>query len=333
VRTIIIAEAGVNHNGSIDMAKKLIDGASLAGADFVKFQTFKADELVVKGASKAKYQMIDGVAGEDQHSMLKRLELSFDAFSELKDYADLKGVKFLSTAFDQDSATFLRNIGQSIYKIPSGEITNIPLLRHIASFQSEVILSTGMSDLADIACAIRVLEDSGLKRSMITLLHCTSAYPTPVDEVNLRVMQTMRDAFGVRIGYSDHTEGCEVALAAVALGATVVEKHFTLDKGLPGPDHLASLEVNELRDMIRAIRIVENALGSSLKHVTTSEKINQQVARKSLVAKCRINTGDEFTELNVTTKRPENGIPAAFYDFIIGKRAIRDFLKDDLLEM
>ena len=284
---LIIAEAGVNHNGDIKIAKELIDIASSGGADIIKFQSFTADRLVTKTAEKAEYQKITTNKNESQRNMLKKLELSKNDHFELINYSDEKGIEFLSSPFDEENATFLNELGLKRFKIPSGEITNLPYLRHISKFQKPTILSSGMSNLEEIEDAISVLELSGLKKDLITILHCTSQYPAPYKDVNLRAMNTIADSFNVAVGYSDHTEGIEVALAAVSLGAKIIEKHITIDKGMEGPDHSASLEPTELKNMIRAIRNIEISLGTPNKFVTDSEKRNREIVRKSIVAKKR----------------------------------------------
>jgi N,N'-diacetyllegionaminate synthase len=325
----IIAEAGVNHNGEINLAKKLIDVAIEARADAVKFQTFKADEVISSFAPMAEYQKKNLGKEETQLEMVKELELSFEDFVELKKYCDEKGIMFLSTPFDIQSARFLKDLDLEIFKIPSGEITNYPLLREIGSYKKKVILSTGMADLGDIEDAIDVLLEFGTKREDITLLHCNTEYPTPMEDVNLRAIITLREAFKVNVGYSDHTLGIEIPIAAVALGATVIEKHFTLDKNLPGPDHKASLEPYELKAMVKAIRNIEKALGTGIKKPSKSEIKNINIARKSIVAKRNIKKGEIFTDENITTKRPGTGISPMKWNEVIGKRASRDFRKDE----
>lgn len=331
-RILIIAEAGVNHNGDIALAKRLIDVAAEAGADLVKFQTFSADRLATKHARKADYQNAATGNAETQYEMLSRLELSPQMHSELIAYCDSRKIGFFSTGFDVESVDFLVGLGMSFFKIPSGEITNLPFLRHIGQFGKSVILSTGMSTLGDIEAAIDVLEKAGTPRSLITVLHCTTDYPTPMAEVNLQAMQTIKTAFGVEVGYSDHTAGIEVSIAAAALGASVIEKHFTLDKNLPGPDHKASLEPEELKAMVSAIRNIEMAMGDGVKRLTASEARNKPVARKSLVASKAIKAGELFTPENITTKRPGTGISPMSWDAIIGCKAARDFAVDELIE-
>lgn len=322
---IIIAEAGVNHNGSLSLAKKLIDVAADAGADLVKFQTFSADRLVTRQAKKADYQTEATGNVETQHQMLSRLELSGSMHHELIAHCATREIGFFSTGFDIESVNFLMSLGIKYFKIASGEITNLPYLRHIGQFSKSVIISTGMATLGDIEAAIDVLEQAGTPRSLITVLHCTTEYPTPMDEVNLRAMQSIQAAFGVKIGYSDHTAGIEVSIAAAALGATVIEKHFTLDKNLPGPDHKASLEPDELKAMVNGIRNIETALGDGIKRLTPSELVNKQVARKSIVASKKIHKGDTFSHKNITCKRPGEGMSPMQIDDVIGSKAKKNF--------
>ena len=307
-RTLIIAEAGVNHNGDLGLARQLIDAAAAAGADLVKFQTFNASRQVTRLAKKADYQTqkIDGK--ESQHDMLQRLELTEGMHHELKAHCAARNIGFFSTGFDIESIDLLLGLGQDHFKIPSGEITNLPYLRHVGKLGKNTILSTGMATLGDIEAAIYVIEQAGTARDQITVLHCTTEYPTPMNEVNLRAMQSIHAAFGVAVGYSDHTPGIEVSIAAVAMGATVIEKHFTLDRNLPGPDHKASLEPEELKAMVAAIRNIEVALGDGIKRLTPSEARNKPVSRKSLVASQAIKAGEVFTPQNITTKRPGTGI-------------------------
>ena len=335
MHTIIIAEAGVNHNGSLDMAKQLIEAAANAGVDFVKFQTFKADLLVSKSAKKAEYQKNNLNDGDDyQYTMLKKLELNERMHFELIAHCNLHGIRFLSTGFDKDSIDFLDRLNIPFYKIPSGEITNKPYLQQIASKGRPVIVSTGMANMEEVKAATSVLEKNGIPKKQITVLHCNTEYPTPMDDVNLKAMWHIRDELGVPFGYSDHTQGIEVPIAAVALGATVIEKHFTLDKSLPGPDHKASLEPNELKEMVRAIRNIEKAIsGSGKKEPSLSELKNKNVARKSIVASIQIKKGETFATENITVKRPGNGISPMKWDEIIGKVAKRDFDKDELIEL
>ena len=328
----IIGEAGVNHNGDIEMAKRLIDAAAEAGVDIVKFQTFKASDLVTAHATKADYQSKNTGENKDQLSMLQSLELSAEDHIVLLKYCKLKNIQFLSTAFDLDSIQLLKKLQLKIGKIPSGEITNLPYLRNIARTFPEIILSTGMSTMDEVEKAIAVIVQEGIQKENITVLHCNTEYPTPMQDVNLRAMKKMGDSLGVSFGYSDHTQGIEVAIAAVALGAIVIEKHFTLDKNLPGPDHKASLEPHELIDLVKSIRNIELALGSENKQVTPSEKKNILIARKSIVAKKYINVGEILTEENLSTKRPGSGINPMQWDNLIGTKAIREFQADELIE-
>ena len=333
-RVFVIAEAGVNHNGQLELAKQLVDVAVEAGADAVKFQTFIPEEVVSTRAPKAAYQLQTTDPEESQLEMIRRLTLPFEAFQALKEYCQQRGILFLSTPFDIPSARFLyRELQLPIIKIPSGEIINYPLLREIGSYKAKVILSTGMADLGEIEDALDVLMANGTKREDITVLHCNTEYPTPMEDVNLRAMVTIRNAFQVAVGYSDHTEGIEVPIAAVALGATVIEKHFTLDRTLPGPDHKASLEPAELQAMITAIRNIEKALGSGIKKPSASEVKNIPVARKSIVARRSIRAGEILSEENLTTKRPGTGISPMRWQEIIGKPAPRDFAADELIEL
>ena len=327
----IIAEAGVNHNGDIRLAKKLIDAAAESKADAVKFQTFIGEKIISRGTDKANYQKKTTDASESQLDMIKKLELSFDDFRELKSYCERKGILFLSTPFDIDSARFLNEIGMEIFKIPSGEITNYPLLKIIGQFQKKVIMSTGMSESAEIERAMDVLKECGTED--ISLLHCNTQYPTPMEDVNLRAMLQLKNKFHVPVGYSDHTLGIEVPAAAAALGAAIIEKHFTLDKNMEGPDHKASLEPEELAKMVESIRNVETALGDGEKKVTDSEKENIYVARKSIVAAAPIKQGDIFTEENITVKRPGTGISPMRWNEILGQTADRDFEADELIEL
>jgi len=330
---LIIAEAGVNHNGDLGLAKQLIDVAAEAGADLVKFQTFKADRLATRVAEKADYQILTTDGKESQHEMLSRLELTEDMHRELIAHCLTRNIGFFSTGFDMESIDLLLRLGQDHFKIPSGEITNLPYLRHIGKLGRSVILSTGMATLGDIEAAIDVLEQAGTARAQMTVLHCTTEYPTPMNEVNLCAMQSIHAAFGVAVGYSDHTAGIEVAIAAVAMGATVIEKHFTIDRNLPGPDHQASLEPAELKAMVAAVRNIEDALGDGIKRLTPSEARNKPVARKSLVASQAIKTGDAFSAQNITTKRPGTGISPMRWDEMMGRVATRDFEADELIEI
>jgi len=330
-KTFIIAEAGVNHNGSLELAKRLVDVAVDAGADAVKFQTFKADKLVSRGAQKAEYQKQTTSAEESQYEMIKKLELDENAHRDLIRYCDQKQIMFLSTPFDHDSIDLLNSFGMPIFKIPSGEITNLPYLRHVGRLGKEVILSTGMADLGEIEDALDVLMQAGVPKEKITVLHATTEYPCPIEEVNLRAMQTIRAAFGVKVGYSDHTQGIEVPIAAVAMGACVIEKHFTLDRTMDGPDHKASLEPAELKAMVQAIRNIGQALGDGIKKPSESEAKNMSVARKSLVAARPIKIGEMFSEDNITIKRPGNGLNPMRWDEMMGQVARKDYQEDDLL--
>ncbi len=335
MHTLIIAEAGVNHNGSIELAKKLIEAAALAGADFIKFQTFKASNLVSKSAKKAEYQKNNIGDGDDsQLTMLKKLEMSETMHHELVAHCKKCGIQFLSTGFDKESIDFLDSIGIPFFKIPSGEITNKPYLKHIAQKGKPIILSTGMAELDEINDALAVLIENGIPKEQITVLHCNTEYPTPMEDVNLKAMWHIHDELEVEIGYSDHTNGIEVPIAAVALGATVIEKHFTLDHNLPGPDHKASLEPDELKAMVKAIRNIEKAIsGSGKKEPSPSEIKNKDIARKSIVTACTIKRGEVFTESNLTVKRPGNGISPMHWNEVIGLKAIRDFSEDELIEL
>lgn len=329
--TFIIAEAGVNHNGSLELAKKLIDVASEAGADAVKFQTFQAKNLVSKNAQKAEYQKQTTDQNESQFEMIKKLELSEAMHYELIAYCQQKNIMFLSTPFDHDSIELLNKLGLEVFKIPSGEITNLPYLRHIGSLNKQVILSTGMANLGEIEAALNVLTQAGTAKEKITVLHANTEYPTPMQDVNLKAMQTIGQAFDIAVGYSDHTLGIEVDVAAVALGASVIEKHFTLDKTMEGPDHKASLEPDELKAMVSAIRNIEQALGSSIKQPSPSESKNKPIARKSLVAKTAIKQGETFNAENLCIKRPGHGISPMRWDEIIGTKAQRDYAEDELI--
>lgn len=332
--TIIIAEAGVNHNGSLELAKQLVDRAVEAGADYIKFQTFKAANLVTKSAQQADYQMRNVGGGDSsQYQMLKRLELSREEHLELIGYCQQRGIHFFSTAFDFDSIEFLDSLHLNLWKIPSGEITNYPYITQIAQKQGDVILSTGMSTAEDIQNAVGVLLKFGKTKDQITILHCNTEYPTPFEDVNLLAMQSIAKQFGTKVGYSDHTRGIEVPIAAVALGATVIEKHFTLDRNMPGPDHKASLEPDELKAMVSAIRNIEKALGSAEKKVTDSERKNIAIARKSIVAAKDIRKGELLTEENITVKRPGTGISPMRWEEVLGTVAVRDFKEDELIEL
>lgn len=330
-KVFIIAEAGVNHNGNMNIAKKLIDAASEAGADAVKFQTFKAENLVCKNAEKAAYQLETTDKSESQYDMLRKLELTREQHIELIEYCKTRHIMFLSTPFDIESLSMLVELGVSMIKIPSGEITNLPYLWAVAKQKKKVILSTGMSDLEEVKDAVKALRDNGTED--IVVLHCNTQYPTPMEDVNLKAMVTMKDELEIPIGYSDHTQGIEVPIAAVAMGATVIEKHFTLDKSMDGPDHKASLEPNELKCMVRSIRNIEKALGSDKKEVTASEVQNRDVVRKSIVAVCKIQQGEFFSEHNLTTKRPGTGVNPMRWDEIIGQVATRDYEQDEMIDL
>jgi len=331
VSVFIIAEAGVNHNGSIELAFKLVDAAVEAGADAVKFQTFKSESLVSKNAQKAEYQKKITDSSETQLEMLKKLELNFDEFKKLNDYCQEEGIMFLSTPFDHFSIDLLCELDLKFFKIPSGEITNLPYLRHIGSLAKQVILSTGMSSLKEVGDALAILINSGTSKENITVLHANTMYPTPMEDVNLNAMQSIRKEFDVAVGYSDHTIGIEVDIAAVALGASIIEKHFTLDKSMIGPDHKASLEPKELKSMVLAIRNIEKALGKDLKILTPSEQANKNIVRKSITAKCFIKKGERLTENNLTVKRPGTGINPMKWDMIIGTLAMVDYQPDELI--
>lgn len=330
-RVFVIAEAGVNHNGDMKIAKQLIDAASVAGADAVKFQTFKTKKLVCKTAQKAEYQLETTDKSESQYDMLKKLELTERMHNELIEYCNKKKIMFLSTPFDLESIKLLSKLGMQIFKIPSGEITNLPYLREIARQQKKVILSTGMSSMEEVKAAVVVLKENGAED--ITLLHCNTQYPTPVQDVNLLAMVKMREELGVPVGYSDHTQGTEIPIAAAALGAAVIEKHFTLDKNMEGPDHKASLEPYELKQMVEGIRKIELAMGNGIKQASESEKINIKTVRKSIVAVQKIKKGEKYTEANLTTKRPGNGITPMRWDEIIGRTADRDYEADEMIQL
>lgn len=334
MKTLIIAEAGVNHNGNLETAKKLIDVAVEAGVDYVKFQTFKASHLVTKNAKRAEYQDKNTKDGDSQYEMLKKLELSEEMHRKLIEYCGIRGVKFLSTGFDLESLEFLDKLGIPLFKIPSGEITNLPYLRKIASFKKPVVMSTGMADMKEVKEAFQVLLSEGLKKENITIVHCNTEYPTPMEDVNLKAMNTIGDELGVKIGYSDHTLGIEVPIAAVALGARVIEKHFTLDRNLPGPDHRASLESKELKSMVHAIRNIEKAIsGSGIKEPSKSELKNKDVARKSIIASQSIIKGEKFTKDNLSIKRPGNGLNPMLWDEVLGQSANRNFEEDEFIEL
>ena len=331
MKTFIIAEAGVNHNGNLDLAKKLIDVALEAGADAVKFQTFKAETLVSQNAQKAEYQKQTTDKTESQFDMIKKLELDINAHKELIAYCKQKEIMFLSTPFDLDSISLLNDFGLEIFKIPSGEITNLPYLKAIGKLNKKVILSTGMTDIGEIEDALDILIFSGTKKENITILHTNTEYPTPMEDVNLKAMQTIAKTFNISVGYSDHTLGIEVPIAAVAMGATVIEKHFTLDKKMEGPDHKASLEPDELKAMVKAIRDIEKALGNGIKKTSNSELKNTVIARKSIVASKFIREGETLTEDNITVKRPGSGISPMRWDEVVGIIAQKDYKKDDMI--
>jgi N,N'-diacetyllegionaminate synthase len=331
VSVFIIAEAGVNHNGSLKLAKDLIDAAALSGADAVKFQTFKAEKIVSKSAEKAEYQKKTTDALESQFDMIKKLELDLDVHKELIIYCQEKKITFLSTPFDHESIDLLNNLGLQIFKIPSGEITNLPYLRHIGSLEKKIVLSSGMSNLEEVRDALNILIDAGTSKDNITVLHANTMYPTPMEDVNLNAMLTIQKEFSVAVGYSDHTLGIEVGIAAVAMGASCIEKHFTLDTTMDGPDHKASLEPEELKEMVEAIRNIEKALGSSEKKSSPSESVNIDVVRKSIVAKKNINKGDILDENNLCVKRPGNGVSPMKWDKVIGTISSKDHNADELI--
>ncbi|MBW7572353.1 N-acetylneuraminate synthase [Caproiciproducens faecalis] len=328
-KILIVAEAGVNHNGRMDLAYRLIDAAAEAGADYVKFQTWKSEAIISKYAQKAEYQKESTGAEESMLDMVKKLELSFENFRRLKEHCDAAGVGFLSTPFDVESARFLSSLGMKIMKVPSGEITNLPLLETIAGLPGSVLLSTGMSEVWEIREAVSVLQKDMEKD--ITVLHCNTQYPTPLSDVNLRVMRTLKEQLGLPVGLSDHSQGIEVPVAAAALGAQVIEKHFTLSRGMKGPDHRASIEPDELCRMVRYIRNIEQAMGSGEKHVTDSERENRSLVRKSIVASQKILKGEVFTPENITAKRPGAGISPMRWNEVLGAAAIRDFEEDELI--
>lgn len=331
-KTIIIAEAGVNHNGSIELAKKLVDAAAEAGADYVKFQTFKANKIASKQAQKAAYQKQSTDVSESQLDMLKRLELDENAHLELIAYCKEKNIAFLSTAFDFESIELLQKLGITLGKIPSGELTNLPFLRKMAKAFPEIILSTGMANMNEVKATINALFEAGTKKENLTILHCNTEYPTPFQDVNLKAMLTIEKELNVPIGYSDHTLGIEISIAAVAMGAKVIEKHFTLDRTMEGPDHKASLEPSELKTMIASIRNIELALsGNGDKLTSNSEQKNKEIARKSIVAGKKIVIGEVLTEENMAVKRPGNGISPMLWDSIIGRKAPKNFEEDELI--
>lgn len=334
MKTLIIAEAGVNHNGDMALAKELIAAAAQAGADLVKFQTFIAANIISRHAPKAEYQKGATDPQESQQEMVRKLELTRDNHVELIEECRKQGIGFFSTSFDMESIDLLEELGGSdIVKVPSGELTNLPYLRYLTRNRQHVLLSTGMANLGEIEAAITVMEQAGISRDHITVLHCTTEYPTPMSDVNLLAMSNIGKAFGVNVGYSDHTPGIEVPIAAVALGATVIEKHFTLDRNLPGPDHRASLEPNELKTMVQGIRNIEKALGDGIKRPSPSELKNKPIARKSIVAVRPIKAGEAFSEENITAKRPGTGISPMCWDDVIGRTANRDFSEDELIEL
>jgi len=330
-KVFIIAEAGVNHNGSIDLAKKLVDAASKAGADAVKFQSFKTKNMVTKNAIRAKYQDINTGNRDSQFDMLKKLELNKEKHVELIEYCKSKNIIFLSSPFDHESIDLLDSLHLKIFKIPSGEITNLPYLRHLGKLNKKVILSTGMSNIEEIENALNILTQSGTKKNNITVLHANSEYPTPIEDVNLRAMLTIGNKFDISYGYSDHTRGIEISIAAVAMGAKCIEKHITLDKNMKGPDHKASVEPDKFSDMVNAIRDVEKALGSDIKQPSESESSNIEIVRKSIVAKMPIKKGDVFSQKNLTTKRPGKGISPMKWDEIIGTKAKKDYKEEELI--
>ena len=330
MKTLIIAEAGVNHNGNFELAKQLVDKAVEGGADIVKFQTCKAENVISRYADKAEYQKVTTGEADSQLEMVRKLMLTYEEYGKLKEYCDEKGIEFLSTAFDLPSVDYLHSIGMRRWKIPSGEITNLPLLIKIAKLGEPIIMSTGMSELSEVGDAIKVLKENGAGE--ITILHCTTEYPAPYEDVNLKAIDTMKETFGLPVGYSDHTKGLEIPVAAVARGACVIEKHFTLDRNMEGPDHKASIEPDELKQMVDMIRHVEVAIGDGIKKVSPSELKNQDIARKSIIAKTAIKAGDVFTEENITTKRPGSGInPMKWFD-LLGKTAKHDYQEDYLIE-
>lgn len=332
-RTVIIAEAGVNHNGSMEIAKEMVEVAANSGADYVKFQTFNSEDLMIKGATKADYQKKSSFDEESQYSMIKKLELDYHNHFDLKEHCNLNNIKFLSTPFDISSIDLLQRLDLDFYKIPSGEITNLPYLRYISLKGKPIIMSTGMASLEEIKNALNVFEDNGLTKDNIYVLHCNTEYPTPFEDVNLFAMVTIKDELNVKIGYSDHTSGIEVSLAAVAMGASIIEKHFTLDRSLPGPDHAASLEPDELANMVKSIRNIEESLGNGVKKPSMSESKNIPIARKSIVAKKYIKKGERLTKYNITAKRPGTGISPMKWDEVIGRKAKYNFNVDDFIKI
>lgn len=331
MRTLIIAEAGVNHNGRLDLALKMVDEAKRAGADIVKFQTAIPERVISRYADKAEYQKETTGNEESQLEMCRRIHLKLSDYDIIKEYCEEVGIEFLSTPFDLESIDYLEKLGMKLWKIPSGEITNLPYLIKIAKTGKPVIMSTGMAELKEVEEAVNVLKEGGAGE--ITLLHCTTEYPAPFDSINLKAMNTLREKFGTKVGYSDHTTGIEVVVAAVSLGATVIEKHFTLNRNLEGPDHKASLEPEELEVMVNKIRIIEKALGDGIKRAAEAEKKNIAIARKSIVAAKDIKKGEILSENNITTKRPGNGISPMQWFEVLGTEAIRDFGEDELIEV
>jgi N-acetylneuraminate synthase len=331
--TLVIAEAGVNHNGSIELAFELIDAASDAGVDVVKFQTFNAENLVTQSAAKADYQLGTTDVQETQFEMLKKLELSYDMHLKLISRCKEKGIRFSSTGFDSSSVDALIELGVDFIKVPSGEITNLPHLRHVGSKGLPIILSTGMCTMQEVASALEILEKAGARKADVTVLHCNTEYPTPMEDVNLRAMLSMEKELGVKVGYSDHTLGIEVPIAAVALGAIVIEKHFTLDRTMEGPDHAASLEPDELKQMVKGIRNIEKAVGDGQKTPSKSERDNIGIVRKSIVASKYIKAGEKFTEENLAVKRPGTGISPLIWDELLGLEANKDFQADELISI
>ncbi|WP_319381920.1 N-acetylneuraminate synthase [Thiomicrorhabdus sp.] len=332
MKVFIIAEAGVNHNGDLQQALALVDAAVAAGADAVKFQTFDTDEVVTESARQAKYQRENSGTAETQYAMLKRLELPAKAHVTLMDYCHAKGIEFMSTPFDGNSIDLLHNLGMKRWKIPSGELLSVPYLRHIARFNQPTILSTGMGDLEEVAFAVHTLLEGGLEKSNLTILHANTAYPTPYKDVNLKAMLTLKETFEVKVGLSDHSLGIEVPIAAAAMGAKIIEKHFTLDRNIPGPDHAASLEPQELKQMVSSIRHIEQALGSGEKILTDSEAENLKVARKRIVARRMIEKGEVFSPVNLTLKRSNRGRFAREWDRVVGSYAERDYAEGEAIE-
>ena len=331
--TLIIAEAGVNHNGDLDLAFELVEKAAASGADIIKFQTFEANSLVTKAAEKANYQRSNTSSAESHYQMIKNLELKKNDHYRIIEHCRKHNIEFFSSAFDLDSLDFLASLNLSRYKVPSGEITNLPYLRQMGAYQKPIILSTGMSNMDDIDAALVALESAGASRDEITVLHCSTEYPAPIGDVNLNALRTIRESFNVDVGYSDHTSGIEVAIAAVALGATVIEKHITLDRSLPGPDHSASLEIREFTEMVGSIRNIEKAMGNGIKVPSAIERSNMAVARKSIVAHTFISKGQKFTYDNLAVKRPGTGISPMKIDSLIGKRARKDFYPDEIISV